>query len=51
MIRAVLLGLGVLALAGSGHAACERVRFDGAAFTACRIDMERDDVRLFLSER
>ena len=48
MIRAALLGLGVLAAAGPGHADCERVSFDGAAFTACRIDMERDDVRLFL---
>ncbi|MDG4650451.1 phosphodiester glycosidase family protein [Roseibacterium sp. SDUM158017] len=48
MIRGVLLALGLLALPGAGTAACERLTFEGADFTACEIDMRTDDVRLFL---
>jgi uncharacterized protein YigE (DUF2233 family) len=45
---AFLAALGLLATPGTGLAACETMTFDGARFTACEIDMERDTVRLFL---
>lgn len=46
------IGLALLALLGcapvpSEASACEARIFDGARFTICRIDMERDDLRLF----
>ena len=49
MIRALALLAGVIAspaFAGS----CERVAFDGAPFTVCRIDPASEDVRLFLKD-
>jgi len=49
MIRALALALLSL-LAGGPTAACETVTFDGAPFTACAIDLEREEVRLFLRD-
>lgn len=50
MIRAALLALGVLASPEASAAECERILFDEARFTACTVDMHRDDVRLFLRD-
>ncbi len=50
MIRGALIALGIWAAPDTGLAACERIEFDGAPFTACEIDMGRDDVRLFLRD-
>jgi uncharacterized protein YigE (DUF2233 family) len=50
MIRAALLALGVLASPQASAAECQGVLFDGARFTACTVDMQRDDVRLFLRD-
>lgn len=48
MIRPLAL---VLALApGPAAAACEQVSFDGAPFTACRVDLARTETRLFLRD-
>ncbi|MEJ6392914.1 phosphodiester glycosidase family protein [Gymnodinialimonas sp. 2305UL16-5] len=47
MIRTLLL-LGFLSAPSQSDALCEAVQFDGAAFTACEVDLETSDVRLFL---
>lgn len=47
MIRALML---MLALGAAPAAACERVVFDDARFTACRIDLARTETRLFLRD-
>ncbi|MFW5641495.1 MAG: phosphodiester glycosidase family protein [Roseicyclus sp.] len=48
MMRAALLALGLVALSQAEATACERVVHDGAPFTVCRIDLGREEVRLFL---
>ena len=49
MIR--LLGLlSALILPAPAVAACETVQFDGAAFTACEVDLAEADLRLFLRD-
>ena len=50
MIRAALLALGFLAASDALASECETLAFDGAQFTACTVDMLRDDVRLFLRD-
>jgi len=47
-MRAALLALGLVTAPGVDAAECERVVYDDAPFTVCRIDMWQDDVRLFL---
>ncbi|WP_284262016.1 phosphodiester glycosidase family protein [Roseicyclus amphidinii] len=48
MIRALVLALALSA--GQAAAACEEVVFDGASFTACRIDLAQTETRLFLRD-
>jgi uncharacterized protein YigE (DUF2233 family) len=48
MMRTAMLALGLLAGPGLEAAPCERLIHDDAPFTVCRIDMAREDVRLFL---
>lgn len=50
MIRAALVALGVLAAPAAAASECQRLMFDGARFTACTVDMLREDVRLFLRD-
>jgi uncharacterized protein YigE (DUF2233 family) len=50
MIRAALLAIGLLTAPEAMASECERLEFEGARFTACTVDMERDDVRLFLRD-
>lgn len=50
MIRAILLAFGVFVAPDAMASDCERLDFDGAEFTACTVDMRRDDVRLFLRD-
>ena len=47
-MKALALLLGLLAPASA--LACESVEFDGAGFTYCELDMDRDDLRLFLRD-
>ena len=51
MIRAALFALGLLAAPAAVASDCQSVSFDGARFTACTVDMRRQDVRLFLRDR
>jgi uncharacterized protein YigE (DUF2233 family) len=44
-----LFALGFGATNGAASAACAAKNFDGAKFTVCRFDPNRDDIRLFLS--
>jgi uncharacterized protein YigE (DUF2233 family) len=44
-----LFALGFGATSGAASAACAARDFDGAKFTVCRFDPNRDDIRLFLS--
>ncbi len=50
--RRVLLAAGLLALPAAAGAApaCEAIDFDGAAFTACTVDLGRDTLRLWLDD-
>jgi uncharacterized protein YigE (DUF2233 family) len=48
MIRATLLALGLVVAPEAQAAPCERLIHDDAPFTVCRIDLRREDVRLFL---
>jgi uncharacterized protein YigE (DUF2233 family) len=48
MIRAALVALGLATAPEASVATCEPLEFEGAAFTACEVDMAEDDVRLFL---
>jgi uncharacterized protein YigE (DUF2233 family) len=50
MIRAALLAIGLLTAPEAMASECERLEFEGARFTACTVDMEREDVRLFLRD-
>jgi uncharacterized protein YigE (DUF2233 family) len=50
MIRAALLAIGLLTAPEAMASECERLEFEGARFTACTVDVERDDVRLFLRD-
>ncbi|KPQ16922.1 MAG: putative periplasmic protein [Rhodobacteraceae bacterium HLUCCO18] len=50
MIRAALVALGLLTAPPASAAECQGILFDGARFTACTVDMQRDDVRLFLRD-
>ena len=52
MIRA---GLGAVALIApngppSDAAECRNITFDGSSYTVCEVDLERDDLRLFLND-
>lgn len=40
----------LLAIAAAPALACEQVEFDGAPFTACRVDLAEEDLRLFLRD-
>jgi tRNA pseudouridine55 synthase len=50
MIRAALVALGVLTAQVATASDCESLDFDGARFTACTVDMQSSDVRLFLRD-
>jgi ribosome-binding factor A len=43
-------GLGLLTAPEAMASECERLEFEGARFTACTVDMQREDVRLFLRD-
>lgn len=47
MIRTLSLCLAIIA---APALACEQVEFDEAPFTSCRIDLQQDDLRLFLRD-
>jgi hypothetical protein len=44
MIRAALLAIGLLTAPEAMASECERLEFEGARFTACTVDVEREDV-------
>ncbi len=50
MFRAALFLLGLLASPTYAASDCESLEFDGARFTSCTVDMQNDDVRLFLRD-
>jgi uncharacterized protein YigE (DUF2233 family) len=50
MIRAALLAIGLLTASAALASDCESLEFEGARFTACTVDMQRADVRLFLRD-
>lgn len=50
MLRAAILALALVAAPGPASSECESIEFDNARFTACTVDMRRDDVRLFLRD-
>ena len=52
MIRAGLIALALIALKGtpSDAAECRNITFDGSSYTVCEVDLERDDLRLFLND-
>lgn len=52
MIRAGLIALALIALKGTpaDAAECRNITFDGSSYTVCEVDLERDDLRLFLND-
>ena len=52
MIRAGLIAMALIALKGtpSDAAECRNITFDGSSYTVCEVDLERDDLRLFLND-
>jgi len=52
VIRAALIAFALFALKGApaGAAECRNVTFDGSSYTICEVDMDRDDLRLFLND-
>jgi uncharacterized protein YigE (DUF2233 family) len=52
VIRAALIAFALFALKGApaGAAECRNLTFDGSSYTICEVDMDRDDLRLFLND-
>jgi uncharacterized protein YigE (DUF2233 family) len=50
MMRAAFLVLAMLTGPAAMASECQSLSFDGARFTACTVDMQREDVRLFLRD-
>ena len=52
MIRTALIAFALFALKGApaGAAECRNLSFEGKSYTVCDVDMDRDDLRLFLND-
>lgn len=50
LFRSLLLVPVLVAISAAQSLACERVEFDGAPFTTCRVDLAAEELRLFLRD-